>query len=655
MSLRDAARGWRRGSELGLIAAAGLAVAARVAHAGGAPRELLHGALWLSALAALAAIVLPGPPPRWIDRWRLPLVLCGLALLPGVYDRLKGDGPEYYALLRSPLLDRDLDFANDYAGLGAPEVRTADGRLVSRVAIGQALLWLPPFIAVHAAASAAAAAGLPVTADGFSPIYPAAMTTANFVYGFLALLGIEALVRRRFGPGVAAAATILTLLATPVHFYLTANPFMSHGTQILVATLLVAAWIGARASDSARAWAGVGLLAGLAAALRPQDVILFALPGLDLLTRATPWRERLRLLAALAAGPALLALLQVLAWLGVYGADFFTAVRGDNLFGQQGLHVVELLSSPRHGLLSWTPLYAASLLGWLLWLRPGHDRRLAALTWATFALAVLTNAAMVDWWGSESFGQRRMLSLTPLYALGLAEALRFGRRQPWVPIGLLALGLVAWNQQFMVLYNSERLAPRQQAITLEQLAAGHVELATERLLRVSPRLPEWLWVPLYDNLSGVWIDSEPRSLQGRVDLGSEAAAVQRLVAGGWYKQVQTDGDRRFRHTRGRAASLRVPIRHRAPLTIEVECRSEMGAGTPLFLALDVNGGQLGEQPVPPDWGRVSFVVPAHLVRVGLNEITLLPSTTPRRVLGHDVRNAALGVAALHVRRDRAGD
>src|SRR5207244_11413737 len=55
--------------------------------------------------------------------------------------------------------------------------------------------------------------------------------------------------------------------------------------------------------------------------------------------------------------------------------------------------------------------------------RDGGRQRLAVLLAAGFAGSVLVNASMQDWWGAEAFGQRRLLGLTPLFALGLGEVL----------------------------------------------------------------------------------------------------------------------------------------------------------------------------------------------------------------------------------------
>ena len=76
-------------------------------------------------------------------------------------------------------------------------------------------------------------------------------------------------------------------LATPLHFYMTANPAMAHGASVFTSSAFVVAWLRVRDREAAsgRAWAMVGLLGGLMTVVRLQDAVLLALPVADLLWR----------------------------------------------------------------------------------------------------------------------------------------------------------------------------------------------------------------------------------------------------------------------------------------------------------------------------------------------------------------------------------
>ena len=552
-------------------------------------------------------------------------MLLGLWSLAGVYGRLGGDGYQYYMLLRSPLVDGDLDFANDYQGLGTRPLLSAEGEPTNRYPFGVPLLWAPAVLAVHAAVTVASWLGAPVVADGFSPAYQSAATSTTFVYAFAALLLLEGLLRRLYGPAVALLTVVGIWLATPLHFYMVANPFMSHGLSVFAATAFVLGWLRARQQEGLRSWALVGLAGALMSLVRVQDGLLLALPLLDLAwkRRRDAWRPALAILAA----PAVLWLLQVVLWLRIHGSDFAERVAGYALLGRSSLHVMDLLFASRHGLLTWTPLYLPAILGLLLWLR--REARLALLFLLGLALAVVMNAAMEDWWGSDAFGQRRMLGLTAIFALGLGEAIAWLRRRPLLAVAGVFAGLVAWNLQFEYIFNSEMLAGKGGAITLDRLADAQVETFYRRALRLENSLPRPVWFFAYDNLKGVWLDEGPRSLRGIVDLGQdqEPPDLPMIVGHNWYGPEIEEGIG-FRRTRARRSWLRVPIRTPGDFEVVLKARSEMRE-IPLRVALEVNGQVAGETPLSPEWTEQAFRVPASMLRSGFNEVALLFSTSPR--------------------------
>jgi len=186
----------RRVAEAVFLVLAAMCWAAKVAVDSGAPRAILTVVLAMAAVAAGAGVLAGGPRARWLDAWRLPLVLIGLAQLPAVYGRLGGDGFEYYVLARSPLFDHALDLANDFQGLGARPVVSPLGQTTSRVPIGVSLVWLPPLLIVHAAVGLGWLLGAPLRPDGFSAPYQSAVTTATYVYSMIALVILEGMLRR---------------------------------------------------------------------------------------------------------------------------------------------------------------------------------------------------------------------------------------------------------------------------------------------------------------------------------------------------------------------------------------------------------------------------------------------------------------------------
>jgi hypothetical protein len=534
-----------------------------------------------------------------------------------VYPRLGGDGFEYFGVARSLLFDHDLDLANDYAGLGARAVISPLGEVTARTPLGLSLLWMPVIALAHVATLAARAMGAPVAADGFTAPYLASVTTASFLFGAAALLLVEGIVRRFYGKTVALLCAVVLWLATPLQFYSVANPFMSHAASALCCSAFVAAWLRWRESAAPRPWLWLGLLGALMTLVRIQDVVLMALPAVDLVAGARRPGGRRRILAFVA-GPLLGALVQSLVWAQLWSIRFAGIITTQGP-GFRAPELMGVMFSPWHGLFTWTPVYLVAVAGWLGWWK--KDRRLSVLAFAVFLAAVALNAAMGDWWGSESFGQRRLLGLTPLFALGLAEAAALALRRPLLPVAALAALAILWNQQLAAVYNAQLAGPRGGAIHLDRLLAAQGEMFDRQLTRWDGRLPRGLWVMLYDHLHGVWLDEGPRSLNGRLELGGdEPADLQPMLADNW-TLPESEGETAYRLAKGRGARLRVPLRRVSGLVVTLRLRSET-AEAPQRLALVVNGHATGEAAIGPEWSEVRFALPASWLRRGFNDVEL---------------------------------
>ena len=606
-------------AERGFFAACAAAWLLTVLRGAGAPPAWGTTAAVVAIALGLVA-VLASPAGRvWLDGPRLALAAAGLLLLGTVYLAVGGDGYEYYALLRSPALDHDLDFTNDFAGLGARPVLSARGLVTSRVAMGVSIFWAPHFALAHLLARLGLA-----TADGFGPLYEAAVTVASYLYGFAALVAIEGMLRRQTSRAVALLVVFALWLATPLHFYMTANPSMSHAVSVFAATCMVWLWRRARGGDEARRWALVGLLGGLAALVRPQDVVLLAIPLADLALRRG--RAILRPLGALVLPPAVLGAAQLGLWLAMYGPDFAAVVREQNLVAATAPHVLDFLFAARHGMLTWTPVWALAILGWFAW--RGRERRIPLLFAAVFALSVLVNSTTSDWWGSDSFGQRRMLALTPLFAFGLAELVEWCRRRPLVPLAAVLAALAVWNLQFESVYNAERVAGKSQAVDLDRLASAQVGVAHRTLVRWHGRLPAALWVLAHDNLNGTWIDEGSRSLRGVIDLGREPEDLPLVVGHGWY-EPEEEGGITFRRSKGFRSWLRVPVRTDGRFRVVVRARRGV-AELPVRMRVEVNGVPAGESDLGPEWADHEFALPDGAARRGLDDVARVFSATPRR-------------------------
>ncbi len=345
---------------------------------------------------------------------------------------VEGDAVGYFAYEHSLVFDHDLNFSDEYAAAKAAGVtlyldnidpRTATGLPVNFQPVGSALMAMPFYLV----AVALHPSGVPQWAAPFTT----AIAAASLLYGLLALALSYALARRSL------VATLATLTATPLLYYLTAEPGYSHTFSVFASALFAVVWW--RSPDRSPAgWFLLGLLGGFMGAVRIQDGALAVIAVLDL-----P-RARLRALAML---PGLLLgfLPQLIAEKVIFGT--WTPGRGQfSILEWFPGHYLQVLFSSHNGLFAWTPIALVAVAGWFLL----EDRRLRAACLLGLAVEVVVAGTQGDWWGGQAFGMRRLLDLTPFFAVGLAAVAR--RLRPalaWAAAG----ALTAWNLLLMANYS----------------------------------------------------------------------------------------------------------------------------------------------------------------------------------------------------------
>ena len=226
--------------------------------------------------------------------------LLGIAFvlsLPLVTPNIRGaDEIEYFAYLRSAVIDRDLDFDNEYrhfyerdpeglAGfhatfLGRVEPRT--GRRINFAPLGTALLWSPFYLLTHGAVLAGRAAGMSLEADGLSGPYLAAVCYASALYAFLGLVLVyDGLLRFGGASAQHAAGAVLAIwFGTPVLYYTTLAPGFSHACSLFAVSLVV--WLSGRLATRPEARVTEWLAAGAAVGM-VRSCLGFVLTALDVI------------------------------------------------------------------------------------------------------------------------------------------------------------------------------------------------------------------------------------------------------------------------------------------------------------------------------------------------------------------------------------
>jgi hypothetical protein len=374
-----------------------------------------------------------------------------------------------------------------------PPVNPRTGKLRNLAPIGASLMWSPGFVLADVGVRVARFFGADVAADGYSKPYIWSVCFMSALYSLLGLLLTYRLARRYAGNFAAALATITTWLASPLVFYTYIAMPWAHATAFFLFALFLTLWLGKeqphppqhtgqaqaatplliarRSQRSLGTWAMLGIIGGLMAITREQMALFMLLPAIEgviaygrILVDARRggdgdkqvWRKRSWLKEAIALFKghmlfmcclALALIPQLIKYQLLNGRPFPSTVVSGKLSSSGGIspHFFDTLFHPHHGAFFWSPVLLLGLLG-LLWLAR-RDSLLALLLLLGFIVQTYLNGSFgTTWHLSGSFGFRRLIECTPIFAIGLAMLI--GRLRQYtgiVPLLLAAFVLIYWN------------------------------------------------------------------------------------------------------------------------------------------------------------------------------------------------------------------
>jgi len=358
------------------------------------------------------------------------------------------DGSGYFSYLHSILVDQDLDFENEFRELKwpMPLVTTPTGYLSNIWPVGTAWLLSPLCILgqvwYHFFGRAIGQSPLQWLLIFFnlgSGLYGCAAVWLCFLE--LKDSGLTA----QMSWGLALAS----FLGTPLLFYSFSAPSTSHAVSALMVSLFLLFWIrSVRQNDqSLGRWFFLGLLLGAGGTVRTENLIYMMAPLCEwvYLMRSPDSKIRvsLKFLGVYSLGVLLGFSPQLYCWKILYGR-FFSSPQVFNL-SRDNFALTDVLFSPFHGLLPWTPLFLVGFLGLALTMR----RNFLHLALFLCVLAqVLLSSFAVAWWGGYSFGIRVLTGCFFPMALGLgilvSELNRSSPRRARVALALFA-GLALWT------------------------------------------------------------------------------------------------------------------------------------------------------------------------------------------------------------------
>jgi Dolichyl-phosphate-mannose-protein mannosyltransferase len=425
--------------------------------------------------------------------------------LPLVNPWVRGDGVGYYAYARAMLIEHSLDFRDDWKSANTsfamsrldangnilPQDFTTTGHVENHFTVGPAILWAPFLILAHAAVLSVDALGAHIPPDGFSWPYLYAMAVATAIYGFLGLWISFRLARRYFSESAAMLATLGIWFASSLPVYMYFNPSWSHAHSAFVVALFLWYWLHTREHRSLPQWIVLGLLTGLALDVYYPNFIIIFIPALESLAiyfgiTAKPNEDRARLAIGNVAysAAAFVGFLPTLITRSIiYGSGVETGYV--SIFDWSWLHphLLLVLFSSDHGVLSWTPIVLPAIAGLFGLLR--YDRQLGIILLCVVGAFEYFIGAYPTWDGLSSYGNRFFISLTVIFVIGLAgavdsiEKVFFAWRGRAIAYAATA-ALVLWNLAFIYQWGMH-LVPARGPISWGQMVHNQFAVVPESI------------------------------------------------------------------------------------------------------------------------------------------------------------------------------
>jgi len=339
------------------------------------------------------------------------------------------DGFYYYSYTVSLVLDRDLDFSNQYRfnkGWASPIYAYTvpkTGRPANQYGIGLGLLWLPAFTLAHMGVLVARAVGVPLTMTGYELYYQLPTYLWSFLLGLLGMGLLYRLLAEVFDWRYAFWATVGILFGTALSNYAFLHTNMSHWVSAACATAyLYSVFRVYRRPEDWRWWMISGVALGIAAMVRYQNAALGVLLAglLWQFVRQGRWQTMAIGLVIHAFAVFVAFLPQLLTWRAIYG----------ELFPNPGViypydYPNMRWLSPHFSYALWLVTYSPLLLVALWGFTCPFPTTLPTAFVTSVGLAILgqlyVNCTLPSFSG---YGVRRMTDFFPYFGVALANAFR---------------------------------------------------------------------------------------------------------------------------------------------------------------------------------------------------------------------------------------
>jgi hypothetical protein len=405
------------------------------------------------------------------------------------------------------VVEGKLDFENDWRAANPsftigkidqngevdPAQFTRTGHLQNHFSVGPSILWAPFLVPLHLGMLALQKLGFNVRPDGFSRPYIVTMALATALYGFLGLWLSFRLACRYVEGRWALLATMGIWFASSLPVYMYFNPSWSHAQSVFMVAVFLWYWHETRPERTLPQWVILGLISGLMLDVYYANIAVLVVALAESLGQyrrnwrqpGHEWQSSRRLFVAnltycvaivVAFLPTLITR-QI-----IYGRALEFGYGGTEVWKWYAPHLGSVLFSSDHGLLAWTPILIPAATGLVLFLK--HERKFATYLIAAVLSFYYLIAIDPCWDGLSSFGNRKFISLLPLFVVGLAVALsEFAgslkkSKEMSIAASVVAVFIV-WNLAFIFQWGTH-LVPARGPISWKQMAYNQAVVVPKR-------------------------------------------------------------------------------------------------------------------------------------------------------------------------------
>jgi hypothetical protein len=392
------------------------------------------------------------------------IIICVIIIiiLYGPTDNWSWDPSFYYAQMRSPLIDNDLDFRDETLPPNGISDVTVTGLQPSQWPIGPGLLWSPFFLAAHLLVLITHQSDT----SGLSLPYVAFVSAGSMLIGLLGGMITYRICRYFGGLRISILSTLAAIFASPLIFYIFRQPIMAHSTSFFSSAFLLLASILALKGELPLKWTGfvLGVAVGLSGLLRWTNALQAIIPmGVFVILAIDSWKlkdqQQMRailLQVAVFFGAALLTFTpQMILWYRLHHRFLIYPFVTDGFSLNESLtNIISLFIHTNRGLLFWSPYLLIGLIG-IFWL---EDHRLRALLAVYLLVFIVLLGSWSNWYGGGGYGPRFFIEALPIAAIGFVALFQRYRKKRYWGVGVSILFILLIIHQIGLLLTVEHAA-----------------------------------------------------------------------------------------------------------------------------------------------------------------------------------------------------